>query len=176
MIDQIILTGRFQPFHNDHLELVQIALGLADRLLIGITNATAAERHQHPTNAHRHLASANPYSYEEREQLIQAALRSAGVSATRYRLVPFPLEDPHRWPLLVAPGTAQLVRVFSDWEREKARRFAAAGYPPHVLEGDPGQQITASAIRAAMLRGAPWEQWVPPGARELLRQWQERAA
>lgn len=176
MMRLIAVTGRFQPLHNDHLELLQIALGLAAQVLIGITNATPIEYRSHPSNPHRHLLSANPYTFEQREALIRAALHSAGVAAARFSIVPFPLEEPQRWPLIVAPGTPQLVRVFSAWEREKARRFAAAGYPPHVLQGDPTRQMSATAVRAAMRCGAPWEHWVPPGARELLQQWQERAA
>lgn len=169
--DLLAVTGRFQPFHCDHLDLVQHALAIADRVLIGVTNADAAALRPHPASPHRHLASANPYSFEQRRQLIDAALTAAGVAAARYQVVPFPLDEPGRWPAIVPPGTSQLVRVFSDWEREKARRFAAAGYPPTVLTGDASSRVSGADIRASMQAGRPWQHWVPRGARELLQRW-----
>lgn len=170
----LAVTGRFQPFHVDHLALVRHALGLAARVLIGITNPDGAARAAHPTSAHRHLADANPYSYAQREQLIDAALRADGIDAARVRIVAFPLDEPQRWPALLPPGTPQLVRIYSDWEREKARRFAAAGYPPRVLQGDPATRVTATEIRRRLAAGEPWQHWVPPGARELLAEWRGR--
>lgn len=167
----IAVTGRFQPFHRDHLDLVQQALAIADRVLIGVTNADAAALRPHPASRHRHLASANPYSFEQRRQLIDAALAAAGVAAARYEILTFPLDEPERWPAIVPPGTPQLVRVFSDWEREKVRRFAAAGYPPRVVTGDAATRMSGTDIRVAMQARQPWQQWVPPGARELLQRW-----
>lgn len=171
----IAVTGRFQPFHRDHLDLVQQALAIADRVLIGVTNADAAELRRHPASPHRHLTTANPFSFEQRRQLIDAALAAAGVAAARYEILPFPLDEPERWPAIVPPGTPQLVRVFSDWEREKVRRFAAAGYAPRVLTGDAATRVSGSDIRRAMQAWQPWQQWVPPGARELLQRWQRQA-
>ncbi|MBK6598693.1 MAG: adenylyltransferase/cytidyltransferase family protein [Proteobacteria bacterium] len=167
----LVITGRFQPFHNDHLQLVQFALGRAARVVIGITNADPAARQAHPTNAHRHLARANPFSYEERKQLIAAALAAAAIPASRYEIVAFPLDEPAAWPAIVPPGAAQIVRVFSDWEREKVRRFESAGYLTVVLEGDLARRISATDIRQALAQDKPWQHWVPPGTRELLANW-----
>jgi nicotinamide mononucleotide adenylyltransferase len=167
----VAVTGRFQPFHNDHLALVLHALALAPRVVIGITNPDAADCREHPASAHRHLPAANPYSFEQRASLIAAAMSAAGVPPGRAAIVPFPLETPLRWSQLLPPGTAQLVRVFSDWEREKVRRFEAAGFPVIVLQGDSAGRLSATQVRAALSGGAPWQQWVPPGARELLAAW-----
>ncbi len=172
----LAVTGRFQPFHADHLELVQWALARAARVCIGITNPDAAARAAHPASAHRHRPDANPWNDAQRAALVRAALNAAGVDPARYDIVPFPLDEPARWPALVPGGTPQLVRVFTDWEREKLRRFEAAGYPVVALQGDPARRISATDIRAALASGAPWEQWVPPGARELLASWTSAAA
>ena len=169
-VERIVVTGRFQPIHFDHLALLRHAFALAEHVVVGITNPEPATRTAHPASAHRHLASANPWTCEERAAQIAAALQADGVAAGRYTILPFPLDEPERWPALVPPGTPQLVRVFSDWEREKVRRFAAHGYPPIVLEGDLATRLAASDIRAAMRSGAAWQAQVPPGARELLEQ------
>ena len=167
----VVFTGRFQPFHLDHLEMVRHALGLAERVLIGVTNADEANLIPHAASAHRHLASANPFSYQQRVQLIDAALQAETIARERYDIVPFPLDTPERWPALVAPGTPQLVRVYSDWEREKVRRFAAAGYPPLVVEGDAAKRLTATEVRRALAAGEAVPGSVPVGARELLQSW-----
>lgn len=172
----LAVTGRFQPFHVDHLALVRHALDRAGQVVIGITNPDSAARVAHPASAHRHLASANPFDYAQRERLIAAALHADGIDAARYRIVAFPLDEPARWPALLPPGTPQLVRVFSDWEREKVRRFAAAGYPPLVLQGDPATRVSATGIRRCLASGEAWQHWVPPGARELLVDWVAQAA
>lgn len=172
----LAVTGRFQPFHVDHLELVQWALAHAERVCIGITNPVGEQRQAHPASAHRHRADANPWDDAQRAALIRAALAAAAVPVARYDIVPFPLDDPSRWAAILPAGTPQLVRVFSDWEREKLRRFEAAGYPVVALQGDPARRVSATDIRAALATGTPWQQWVPPGARELLAEWTSAAA
>ncbi len=168
----LAITGRFQPFHNDHLALVRYALERAERVAIGITNPDPATRQAHPASGHRHLAAANPFSYAQRRELIAAALLTDGCERSRFAIMPFPLDEPRHWPTILPLGTPQLVRVFSDWEREKVRRFSAAGFPVCVLAGDAARRISASDIRAAMTRREPWQHWVPPGARELLASWE----
>jgi cytidyltransferase-like protein len=175
LLPLVVFTGRFQPFHFDHLEMVRHALRSAERVLIGITNPDEAQRVEHATSAHRHLAGANPYSYRQREQLIEAALQADGIARTRYDITPFPLDTPADWPALVAPGTPQLVRVYSAWEREKVRRFAAAGYPPLVVEGDVTKRLTATDIRRAIAAGEGVPGSVPRGAHELLTAWTDAA-
>lgn len=172
----LAVTGRFQPFHVDHLELLQWALARATRVCIGITNPSGAAPQAHPASAHRHRADANPWSDAQRAALIRAALTAAAVDPLRYDIVPFPLDEPTRWAELVPVSTPQLVRVFSDWEREKLRRFEAAGYPVVALQGDAARRVSATDIRAALAAGAAWQHWVPPGARELLASWMSAAA
>lgn len=172
----VCFTGRFQPLHCDHLDMALHGLALARRLIVGITNPDPARRVAHAASAHRHLAESNPLSFAQRSRLVEAALHAAGVAAGRFDIVAFPLDEPSAWARLLPAGTPQLVRVFSDWEREKARRFAAAGYPPIVLEGDPARRATATEIRRLIRCGEAWQDQVPAGARELLEEWLRDAA
>lgn len=169
--DTIVVTGRFQPIHVDHLDLMRRALGMAPHLIVGITNADAGPRVEHPASAHRHRPESNPFDYAQRRRLVEAALLADGVSSGKFTIVPFPLDEPEAWPRVIPRGALQLVRVFSDWEREKVRRFEAAGWSTVVLEGDPAARISASDIRDALRAGRPWQHVVPPGARELLAAW-----
>lgn len=172
--ETVALTGRFQPFHSDHLELAHEALRLSRRLLIGITNPDARSLRALPDNRHRHLASANPFSYLERVRMIRAALEAASVAAQRFEIVPFPLETPEACATYIPRGTPQLVRVHSQWERTKARRLQEAGYPVLLLTRAE-KRISASRIRAAIASSEPWESQVPPGVKEVLLEAGERA-
>ena len=167
-ISCIAVTGRFQPFHLDHLELVTYALDRAERLLVGVTNPDARSLAPAAASSHRHLRSSNPFTYLERLRMIRAALNAAGVASTRYEIVPFPLDDPGVWRAYVPKGTMQLVRAFSAWERQKAAHLEAAGYPVILLQGDVEGRVSASDIRRAIARGEPWAHWVPAGVLEVL--------
>lgn len=57
-----VFIGRFQPFHNGHLHVVQEALKQAERLIICVGGAGGARRPR------------NPWSFQERAQMIDAAL------------------------------------------------------------------------------------------------------
>lgn len=171
MLPLVAFTGRFQPFHSQHLEMVRFALQRATRVLIGITNPEDDHHEHHPTSSHRHLDESNPLSVSQRQQLIEAALFEDGISASCWQVFPFPLDRCECWPLLIPPGTPQLVRVFSAWEREKVRRFEAAGYPPLVVEGDLANRLSASEIRQTIRTSGRVPESVPLGARELLGSW-----
>lgn len=64
--DTLVLIGRFQPFHNAHLEIVKRATALCDKLVI-IVGSTKQPR-----------TYKNPFSFEERRAMIRNA--TAGLS------------------------------------------------------------------------------------------------
>ena len=64
--DTLVLIGRFQPFHNAHLEIVKRATALTNRLIV-ITGS-----------AHQPRTYKNPFTSFERERMIKAA--TAGLS------------------------------------------------------------------------------------------------
>jgi cytidyltransferase-like protein len=162
------VTGRFQPVHRQHLELFDIAARDADHLVVAVTNPDSGARHEEPTSAHRHRPHANPFTYFERTRLLQAALTGSGL-ADRTTIVPFDLTRPECWPEYVPLQTRHLVRVYGDWEREKARRLAAAGYRVTVLDGDPAAKISATVIRARLHEAAGgWTDLVPEAVVPVL--------
>lgn len=103
--------------------------------------------------------------------MVSASLAAAGLEADSYRIVPFPLDVPDLWSNYIPLDSVQIVRVFSDWEREKARRLKAAGYPVEILEGDTTRRISATDIRAAIAAEETWTHWVPEGTRRVLAGW-----
>ena len=58
--------GRFQPFHNGHLEYLRGALERCEELFVGITNPDLSHVRPEPEDPLRHLPESNPWSYVER--------------------------------------------------------------------------------------------------------------
>jgi nicotinamide-nucleotide adenylyltransferase len=164
------VTGRFQPIHDQHLELFAIALAHCEHLIIAVTNPDSNARHAEASSAHRHTAAANPFTYFERARLIDAAMNARGLSK-RYTLVPFNLVRTELWTQYVPLDALHFVRAYSAWERDKAQRFEEAGYRVSLLEGDSSRHQSASTIRDSMRAGnGDWHQLVPTGTRALLQQ------
>ena len=61
--DTLVLIGRFQPFHNAHLEIVKRATALCDRLIIVVGSSRQPRTYK------------NPFSFDERARMIRDATR-----------------------------------------------------------------------------------------------------
>lgn len=162
------VTGRFQPVHEQHLELVGMALARAGRVVVGVTNPDTGARRAEATSMHRHKSEANPFSFFERLTLLRAALRGKGWEE-RVMIVPFDLTRPACWPEYVPLDALQVVRIFGEWEREKARQLREAGYRVWEVSGDPTTKVHATHIRDVMTRGGDWTALVPAATVPLLR-------
>ncbi len=163
------VTGRFQPFHRDHLDLIMHAMKRADALVIGITNPDQRSRIPDAASAHRHTDAANPFSYFDRQRMVRSALLGACIEPEAFTIVPFPLDEPGVYGDYIPKDALQLVRTFSPWEHRKVSLLEAGGYTVEVLEGDPQTRIHATDVRRAIAEGRPWEHWVPKGAADVLR-------
>ena len=61
-----MIHGRFQPFHNGHLEYLRGAAERSDEVWIGITNPDPERIKPEASDPLRHLPESNPFSYVER--------------------------------------------------------------------------------------------------------------
>lgn len=160
------VTGRFQPVHDQHLELFALALAEHDHLVVAVTNPDTGARHAAATSAHRHTDDANPFTFYERARLLAAALAGAGL-ADRTTVVPFDLTRPHLWAEYVPRTAVQYVRAYSPWEKDKAGRLADGGYAVVVVDGDPAAKRDAADIRARFADGT-WTGLVPAATVPVL--------
>ncbi len=163
------VTGRFQPVHDDHLRLFRQALAGAETLVVAVTNPDPGTYRAEPAAEHRHRADANPFTYFERLLLLTAAVGADPALAGRVHVVPFDLARPEHWGAYVPLDAVQHVGVYGEWEREKARRLAAAGYPVVEVPGDPTARRSGTAVRAALRAGSGWEELVPAATVPRLR-------
>lgn len=82
--DTIVYIGRFQPFHNGHLQTLKVALDQANEVIILLGSSNRAQNIRNPWNA------------QQRESMIRAVLKDENISQKRVKVVPisdYPYND-----------------------------------------------------------------------------------
>lgn len=160
--------GRFQPFHDEHLEYVRWAAtdGPGEEVIVGITNADAS--HTAPTDADpdRHRPRNNPFTYYERYRMIDRALAAADLPA-RVSIHPFPINRPELWDAYAPPSAVHYVNVLEEWHDHKVERLRRHG---RAVRTKPGTRtVSGTEIRRAMAAGEAWDDRVPDPVAEVVR-------
>jgi nicotinamide-nucleotide adenylyltransferase len=164
-----MIHGRFQPFHNGHLEYLRGAALRCDEVFVGITNPDPARIRPEESDPLRHLPESNPFTYVERLLMVKAAAADAGIEAERLHVIPFPVNEPELWQAYVPEDVVQFIRLFSDWGGTKLERLREAGYEVFVLDEGAAKEISGADVRAALRDDGDWESLVPPGVARVLR-------
>lgn len=171
--DYAVFIGRFQPFHNGHLRVVQEGLELADNLIILIGSSNVAND------------TRNPFTYSERAGMVRNAITTAD-NLDRLTIMPVSdyTYDDDAWlahvKSLVATCTAGMVSpriVLIGNERDHTsyylRQFPGWNYHP-VFDCN----IQATEIRAFFFAGGMVPEQivplVPDTTMEFLRRFRDR--
>ena len=158
----VCFTGRFQPFHKQHFEVVEAVSKDYSRIIIGITNPDLTKLNQHAESSHRHTDNANPFDYAARREIVLASLRDL----PELEVIPFDLETPKSWQ--VPADTTFVIRIFSAWELSKQELFESNGFRAELLDPPP-QKLSASSIRDQLMAGnTAWQEQVCPSAIEAI--------
>lgn len=160
--------GRFQPFHREHLEYALRARERCRRLIVGITNPDPTWVKHEASSNHRHTAGSNPFTYIERALMVEGSLLDTGFEARDFVVVPFPIQEPSLCRFYVPEGVVHFVRVYSQWEEEKARRLRAQGFAVEVLDRGRDKGISGSEVRRLLQAGLRWEDLVPEAAARVI--------
>jgi len=148
-----ILIGRFQPFHDGHLRVVESVLAEVDELVIGIGSADASHELR------------DPFTAGERLMMIQKTLESK--KTTTYVV---PIEDLDRNAVWVSH-----VQSMSPWfdvayanNPLVVRLFEEAGVEVRQTEMFDREHLKGSEIRQVMLDDGDWTQYVPDPVTEVV--------
>ncbi|MFL5937125.1 MAG: adenylyltransferase/cytidyltransferase family protein [Gaiellaceae bacterium] len=160
-----MIHGRFQPFHNGHLEYLRGAAAQSDELWVGITNPDPSHVKPEPSDPLRHLPESNPYTYAERLLMVTAAAECVDIDVY---VIPFPVNHPELWHAYVPPNVTQYIRQFSDWGSTKIERFRRAGYDVVILDEGAEKEISGIDVREAMRDGRDWQSLVPAGVARVI--------
>jgi cytidyltransferase-like protein len=169
-------TGRFQPFHLQHLEVLSALSHNFERIIIGVTNPDLSDLQEHNASLHRHTDEANPFSYESRVKIIQDSLTGlAQTELIEFEIIPFDLTAPESWK--VPAETVFAVRIFSLWEKSKLALFSDQGFETLELPA-PSKKLSASDIRQSLAANdSNWKSFVAADATDTIQtQWNRAMA
>jgi nicotinamide-nucleotide adenylyltransferase len=145
----VVVHGRFQPFHNEHLAYIKWAQNWGEHLFIGITNFNRLDIKIEPKSQHRHTLLANPFTFWERALMIKDALLDEGFASSDFTIVPLPIDTLEKWPEFIPTDPIDMVhavRIFSEWEQEKVSRLEQAKYKV-ITNSCSFKLLSASEIR-----------------------------
>ena len=160
-----MIHGRFQPFHNGHLEYLRGAAAHSDELWVGITNPDPSHVKPEPSDPLRHLPTSNPYTYAERLLMVSAVAETVDLDV---HVIPFPVNQPELWHAYVPANVTQYIRRFSDWGSTKIERFRSAGYDVVILDEGAEKEISGVDVREAIRGGRDWQALVPAGVARVI--------
>ena len=169
-----MIHGRFQPFHNGHLEYLRGAAERSDEVWIGITNPDPERIKPEASDPVRHLPESNPFSYAERLLMVKAAAADLALAPASVHVIPFPVNEPELWPAYVPEGITQYLRLFSAWGGTKLERLRDAGYEVVILDEGAEKQLSGIEVREALREDGDWEALVPVGVARVLRELYDR--
>ena len=148
-----LFVGRFQPFHKGHLEVIKMILQEYDEVLI-VIGSTQYSRTQD-----------NPYTAEEREEMIKKTMDSEGI--VNYRI--YKIEDIHddeKWVDYAVKQLPKFEIVYCGEGLTKAL-FRKANYK--VIELKRINSISSTDIRERIKKGIGWEFLVPKPAEDIMK-------
>jgi cytidyltransferase-like protein len=125
--------GRFQPPHLEHLEYIVAALSLAEHVIVGITQPEIVALTACPEDPHRADQSANPFTYDERCEMISEMLVSDGFARDRFSFARFPIEQPDLVTAALPISVPCITTIRDKWNLVKIERLRSLGYDVHVL-------------------------------------------
>jgi len=153
-----LYVGRFQPFHNGHLECIKYCLNKVNRIIIVIGSA------QYSHTLH------DPFTAGERITMISLALDEAGVPPANYLMVPVPDVNVHNiWVSHVLAYTPKFDVVFSN-EPLTARLFKEAQFKVERIPYFDRVTNSATHVRELILSGKDWEALVPRSVVSYLKE------
>lgn len=160
MIELGFIHGRFQLFHNEHLQYALDAKARCKKLIVGITSPENATLIREEVDPHRSSASANPFTFYERFNMVKVALLAAGVPREDFEIVPYPIERPEILYNYVPLTATSFFTIYDKWGEEKLHRLSELGYGTVVIpRGEKG--MCSTEIRTKIIKEEDWKNMVP---------------
>lgn len=158
MVKRGLFVGRFQPFHNGHLQAVKDALKEVDEIVVVVGSAQYSHK------------ISNPFTAGERLTMIREALDEADIAASRFWMVPVPDIHVHMmWVAEVMGYTPRFHVVYANEPLTK-RLFKEAGFKVKPIPYYQRETWSSTEIRERMLKGKNWKQLVPKSVARFIEE------
>ncbi|AEF97228.1 nicotinamide-nucleotide adenylyltransferase [Methanotorris igneus] len=149
------IIGRFQPFHNGHLNVIKKISKEVDELIIGIGSAQKS-----------HTLD-NPFTAGERIMMITKTLKNFDF---QYYVIPInDIEFNAIWVSYVEALTPPFDVVYSGNSLVR-ELFEERGYMVKKPEMFNRKEYSGTEIRRRMLNGEEWEPLVPKEVAEVIKE------
>ncbi|MEX0861951.1 nicotinamide-nucleotide adenylyltransferase [Nitrosopumilus sp.] len=149
-----LLIGRFQPFHLGHLEALRFALSKVDKLWVGLGSSN------------KHIEKNNPFSAEEREQMILSSIDDSMKERISIYFIP-DLDNHVKWIEKIDTIVPKFDIIFSNDELTKhlysKRNIQVIPIP--FLNRD---SLSGTKIRDLIVSDQKWDDLVPQGTKNFL--------
>jgi nicotinamide-nucleotide adenylyltransferase len=153
-----VLVGRFQPFHNGHLEAVKYALKKVDYLYIVIGSSQKSHERD------------NPFTAGERIAMIKSALDSKNVKPAKWMAIPIADTVSHAlWPAILKTTVPPFDLVFTN-DGLTTRLLKEQGIKVEAVPYFQRSNYSATNVRNRILEEKDWEKLVPDSVASLVRE------
>ncbi len=149
-----LFIGRFQPFHNGHLDVAKSLSRKYDKLIIGIGSSQEKNTKE------------NPFSYDERKTMISKALKSNKIKNFRIYSIP-DLYDDIKWTNYLLKNFPKFDAAYSgnEWTLRCFRKHKIKAKKIKLIKG-----INSTKIREMISKGKTWEKIVPKEIAKSIRE------
>ncbi len=175
MVDVGMVHGRFQPFHHEHFEYVLYGISQSKKCLIGITQPDIGKITGCELLPHRGTSEGNPFSFEERADMIRLSLLDWGVPESRFEIIRFDIDQSDQAFSILRQeheNVVQFVRLFSEWEIHKKKIFENAGMKVEIVRSEASQfstkNVTGTLVRELVESDRNWKDFVPLGTKLVV--------
>ncbi len=152
-----VLVGRFQPFHNGHLEAVRYALTKVDYLYIVV--GSSQRNHERD----------NPFTSGERIAMIKAALDSSGVDPSKWMAIPIADTESHAlWPAILRASVPPFDTVFTN-DGLTTRLLKEEGVNVEAVKYLERSSYSATNVRNRILEMKEWDKLVPETVASMVK-------
>lgn len=148
-----LFVGRFQPMHIGHLDAIEWILERYRKVIIVIGSSRESRTEE------------NPFTFEERKEIIEKTLRSEGIKERQYEIIGIPdVYDDKAWVgMIMDRAVFDVVFTRNTWTERCFKEFNIP-VQNHPLFGD----ISASQVREMMKEGKEWKKFVPREVERVL--------
>jgi len=149
-----LFVGRFQPFHNGHLQILKTVYKDFDEIIIGIGSSQYSNTLD------------NPFTAEERKEMIEKTLNAEGIKNYKVYFIP----DIHNYPKWVSHVESIVPKfdVVISNNLLTSKLFSEKGYIVRNTLLFEREKYSGKEIRRRMLEGREWKNLVPKQVVDII--------
>ncbi|MDH7518085.1 MAG: nicotinamide-nucleotide adenylyltransferase [Candidatus Thermoplasmatota archaeon] len=150
-----LFIGRFQPFHKGHLNVIKNVSKKYDEIIIGLGSSQYSNSLE------------NPFSSDERKEMIKKSLEQIGVKNYRIELIP-DIHDLPRWASYVSSIVTDFDVVITNSPLTK-QLFEEKGYKVEQTAILDRKKYSGKEIRRRIIKDEPWADLVPEPVVKIIK-------